>query len=105
MTATITAIAFLVFALAILTFLLIGKGPLKGSKYLNFFRASCGVYVSGSVLVLVFTLIMRKSINWGYHLLVELSQVWVLLLVLLYTDWRPFFLAFEPKKDLFILVI
>ena len=60
MTATITAIAFLVFALAILTFLLIGKGPLKGSKYLSFFRASCGVYVSGSVLVLVFTLIMKQ---------------------------------------------
>ena len=60
MTSIITAIVFLAFALAILIFLIIGKGPLSGSKYLNFFRASCGVYVSGSALVLVFTLIMKQ---------------------------------------------
>ena len=60
MTSIITAAVFLAFALAILIFLLIGKGPLKGSRYLNFFRASCGVYVSGSVLVLVFTLLMKQ---------------------------------------------
>ena len=60
MTSIITAAVFLAFALAILIFLLIGKGPLKGSRYLNFFRASCGVYVSGSVLVLVFTILMKQ---------------------------------------------
>ena len=60
MTSITTAAVFLAFALAILIFLLIGKGPLKGSRYLNFFRASCGVYVSGSVLVLVFTLLMKQ---------------------------------------------
>lgn len=60
MTSTITAAIFLAFSVALLTFFLIGKGPLAGSKYKNFFRASCGVYVSGSLLILFFTLIMEN---------------------------------------------
>lgn len=59
MSAVIAAVIFLVISVALLTYFLIGKGPLAGSKYKNFYRACCGVYVSGNLLVFVFTLIMK----------------------------------------------
>ena len=60
MTSLIVSLIFLVIPVAVLIYLLIGKGPLAGSKFKNFYRASCGVYVSGSVLIFVFTLLFNQ---------------------------------------------
>ena len=55
----ITAASFLVFAIGILIFLFVGKTALSTSKIKNFYRASCGVYVSGALLILIFSLVMK----------------------------------------------
>lgn len=60
MTSVITASAFLTFSVAILIYLFVGKSTLCTGRYKNFFRACCGVYVSGALLVLIFTLIMKE---------------------------------------------
>ena len=55
----ITASVFVIMSLAVLIYLFIGKGYFSAGKYKGFYRACCGVYVSGTLLVLVFTLIMK----------------------------------------------
>ena len=57
--AVITASVFLAVSLAILIYLFFGKSEFCKGKFRNFFRACCGVYVSGALLVFVFTLIMK----------------------------------------------
>ena len=57
--AVITASVFLAFSLAILIYLFVGKSQFCKGKYRSFFRACCGVFVSGALLVFVFTLIMK----------------------------------------------
>ena len=57
--AVITASAFALLSLAILIYLFIGKSQFCTGKYKAFYRACCGVYVSGALLVLLFTLIMK----------------------------------------------
>lgn len=57
--AVITASVFLVLSIALLIYLFIGKSQFCKGKYRNFYRACCGVFVSGALLVFVFTLIMR----------------------------------------------
>ena len=57
--AVITASVFLAVSLAILIYLFLGKSEFCKGKFRNFFRACCGVYVSGALLVFVFTLIMK----------------------------------------------
>lgn len=59
MTSVITASVFLAFSIAVLIFLFVGKTALSTSKIKNFYRASCGVYVSGALLVLIFALVMK----------------------------------------------
>ena len=55
----ITASAFVVLSLAIFIYLFIGKSRFCTGKYKGFFRACCGVDVSGALLVLLFTLILK----------------------------------------------
>lgn len=57
--AVITASVFVVLSLAILIYLFVGKSQFCRGKFKNFYRACCGVYVSGALLVFVFTLIMK----------------------------------------------
>lgn len=57
--AVITASAFAVLSIAVLIYLFIGKSQFCTGKYKVFYRACCGVYVSGALLVLFFTLIMK----------------------------------------------
>lgn len=55
----ITAAVFLALSLALLGYLFVGKSRICTGKYRNFIRACCGVFVSGALLVFVFTLIMK----------------------------------------------
>lgn len=55
----ITASAFVVLSLAIFVYLFVGKSSFCKGKYKGFYRACCGVYVSGALLVLLFTLILK----------------------------------------------
>ena len=55
----ITASAFSVLSIAVLIYLFIGKSEFANGKYKGFYRACCGVYVSGALLVLLFTLILK----------------------------------------------
>lgn len=58
MTAVITAAVFLLVSIAVLIYLFVGKSSFASGSFRVFYRASCGVYVSGALLILVFTLIM-----------------------------------------------
>ena len=60
MSAFIAALIFLFISIAALVFMFVGKAPFCTGKYRSFYRASCGVYISGVLLVLVFTLIMKR---------------------------------------------
>ena len=60
MSAFIAALIFLLISIAALVFMFVGKAPFCSGKYRSFYRASCGVYISGVLLVLIFTLIMKK---------------------------------------------
>lgn len=55
----ITASVFSVLSIAVLIYLFAGKSEFAKGKYKGFYRACCGVFVSGTILVLVFTLIMK----------------------------------------------
>ena len=59
MAAVITAGVFLLVSVCILIFLFVGKGEFAKGRNKNFYRAACGVYVSGVLLVFIFTLIMK----------------------------------------------
>lgn len=60
MSAFIAALIFLFISIAALVFMFVGKAPFCTGKYRSFYRASCGVYISGVLLVLIFTLIMKR---------------------------------------------
>ncbi|MCR4704255.1 MAG: hypothetical protein K5665_11400 [Saccharofermentans sp.] len=68
--AVITASVFFILSVAMLLFLIFGKSPLSSGIYKNFYRASCGVYVSGTALILVFTL-MLKGLPLAFVLISE----------------------------------
>lgn len=53
------ALAFCVFAVLILIFMIAGKASFFSGKYRPFCIASCLVYLSGLILALIFTLIMK----------------------------------------------
>ena len=55
----ITASIFLLFSVCALILLFVVKTPFSTGNYKNFYRACCGVYISGSLLVFIFTLIMK----------------------------------------------
>ena len=57
--AVITAAVFLLISIAALIYLFIGKSSFASGNFSVFYRASCGVYVSGALLILIFTLIME----------------------------------------------
>ncbi|MBR3247870.1 MAG: hypothetical protein IKG03_05695 [Clostridiales bacterium] len=57
--AVITASVFAVISVGVLIYLFAGNSSFCRGKYKGFYRACCGVYVSGALLVLVFTLIMK----------------------------------------------
>lgn len=70
--AVITACIFLLLSLVALIFLFVGKAPFCTGKYRNFYIGSCGVYISGVVLVLIFTLIM-KGLPVAYVLISDIT--------------------------------
>ena len=70
--AVITAVIFLVVSVAALVFLFVGNLPFCRGKYRNFYRACCGVYISGVALVFVFTLIM-KGLPVAYVLISDIT--------------------------------
>ena len=72
MSAVITAIVFLLVSVAALVFLFVGNAPFCKGKYRNFYRACCGVYISGVALVLIFTLIM-KGLPVAYVLISDIT--------------------------------
>ena len=55
----ITASVFSVLSIAVLIYLFIGKSEFAKGKYKGFYRACCGVYVSGALLVLLFTIVLK----------------------------------------------
>ena len=57
--AVISASIFVILSVAALIFLFVGKNSFSSGKYKVFYRACCGVYVSGTLLVLLFSLIMK----------------------------------------------
>ena len=59
-TSSLVAGVFLAVSLIILICLFAVKFPNPVKKFIGFYRACCGVYVSGNLLVLVFTLLMNK---------------------------------------------
>lgn len=70
--AVITAVIFLIVSVAALVFLFVGNLPFCRGKYRNFYRACCGVYISGVALVFVFTLIM-KGLPVAYVLISDIT--------------------------------
>jgi len=70
--AVVTALIFLLVSVAALVFLFIGHAPFCTGKYRNFYRACCGVYISGVLLVLIFTLIM-KGLPVAYVLISDIT--------------------------------
>ena len=58
--AVITASVFVLISVVALIMLFVGNIPFASGIYKNFYRACCGVYVSGTLLVLVFTLLMKN---------------------------------------------
>ena len=57
--AVITASVFLLISVAALVFLFVGNTPFARGTYRKFYRASCGVYISGALLVLILTIVMK----------------------------------------------
>ena len=47
-----------VIALIVLLILIFGNTPVKGHRFKGYFLASAGVYLSGTIMVLIFTLSM-----------------------------------------------
>ena len=88
MAAVITASVFFVLSLVILIYLFIGKSAFATGKYKGFYRACCGVYVSGALLVLFFTLIL-KGLPVAF---VVISDITVLL-VFVFTAGLIYFLT------------
>lgn len=76
MAAVITASVFLAFAIGVLIFLFVGKTSLSTSKIKNFYRASCGVYVSGALLILIFALVM-KGLPVAFVLISDITILFV----------------------------
>lgn len=57
--AVITAGVFVLVSVCALILLFVGKIPFANGAYRTFYRACCGIYISGTVLVLVFTLLLK----------------------------------------------
>ena len=57
--AVITASVFAALSLAALIYLFAGNSSFCKGKYKGFYRACCGVYLSGTLLVLLFTFILK----------------------------------------------
>ena len=72
MSAVITAVIFLLVSVAALIFMFVGNAPFFFFFYRNFYRACCGVYISGVALVLIFTLIM-KGLPVAYVLISDIT--------------------------------
>ena len=86
--AVITASVFVFISLAALIYLFAGKSSFCKGKFRAFYRACCGVYVSGALLVLLFTLIL-KGLPVAF---VIISDVTVLL-VFLFTTGLIYFMT------------
>ena len=70
--AVITACIFLLVSILALIFMFVGKAPFCREKYKGFYLGSCGVYISGVILVLIFTLIM-KGLPVAYVLISDIT--------------------------------
>lgn len=70
--AVITACIFLLVSILALIFMFVGKAPFCRGKYKGFYLGSCGVYISGVILVLIFTLIM-KGLPVAYVLISDIT--------------------------------
>ena len=70
--AVITACLFLLLSFAALGFIYVGKAPFCKGRYKGFYLGSCGVYISGVILVLIFTLIM-KGLPVAYVLISDIT--------------------------------
>ena len=70
--AVITACIFLLVSILALVFMFVGKAPFCRGKYKGFYLGSCGVYISGVILVLIFTLIM-KGLPVSYVLISDIT--------------------------------
>ena len=58
--AVITASVFLILSVAVLIYLFVGNSSFAKGKYKMFYRACCGVYVSGTVLILLFACVLKN---------------------------------------------
>ena len=72
MAAVITACIFLLCSIIALVFMFVGKAPFCQDKYKGFYLGSCVVYISGVILVLIFTLIM-KGLPVAYVLISDIT--------------------------------
>ena len=100
---SIAALIFLIVSVAILIFLIVAKLPGIFSKYRKFFIASCGVYVSGALLVFIFTMLM-PGLPVAFVLISDIT----ILLVFCFTVGLIYFMTrsivenaakLEKKKD------
>ena len=90
--AVVTAGVFVLLSAAALVFLFVGKSPFANGPYRSFYRASCGVYISGTVLVFVFTLVM-KALPIAFVIISEVTimAVFVFTVLLIYFTTRKLF--------------
>ena len=58
--AVITASVFLILSVAVLIYLFVGNSSFAKGKYKLFYRACCGVYVSGTVLIMLFACVLKN---------------------------------------------
>ena len=97
--AVITACIFLLLSFAALGFIYVGKAPFCKGRYKGFYLGSCGVYISGVILVLIFTLIM-KGLPVAYVLIsdITITVVFCLTVGLIYFMTRSIVEAAEKAE-------
>ena len=86
--AVITASVFVLISLAFFIYLFIGKSAFAKGKYKGFYRGCCGVYVSGALLVLIFTLVL-KGLPVAFVVISDMT----VLLVFLFTAGLIYFMT------------
>lgn len=57
--AVITASCFTLFSVMILVFLFFTKNPLLSGRFKNYFRAGTLVYISGTILLLILSIVLK----------------------------------------------
>ncbi len=100
MSAVITAGVFVALSVAALLFLFIGKSPFSKGNFRAFYRASCGVYISGTALIFLFTLLM-KGLPIAFVIISEVTifAVFVFTVLLIYFSTKKLFATSQKAEE------